>query len=160
MTENPKPKTGARAPVLAECLLLALASALLFLALVFEDFGQLAETDLSELPMGLIVRYFLAMGLGGAIAGYVLSNLFGRTGLLGWILAMIGGILVATFAGLLGSAIGLLPDLVSDGFQSSDILAVVAGALVLPLALIGWPILLPIWICLILLVHFLAKRRR
>ncbi|MEP1201132.1 hypothetical protein [Tateyamaria sp.] len=108
--------------------------------------------------MGLIVRYFMAMGLGGAVAGYALSNLFGRSGLLGWVLAAMGGILVATFAGLLGSAIGLLPDLLSDGFQTPDILAVSAGALVLPLALIGWPTLLPIWIGLIFLVHILAKR--
>ncbi len=158
MSENPKPRTSTRSPVLAESLLLAAASALLFLALVFEDFDQLRETDWSEQPMGLIVRYFVAMGLGGAVAGYALSNLFGRSGLLGWVLAAMGGILVATFAGLLGSAIGLLPDLVSNGFQTPDILAVSAGALVLPLALIGWPTLLPIWIGLIFLVHILAKR--
>ena len=160
MSENHQSGTGTRAPKLAASLLLAAASALLFLALIFDDFGHLSETDWSELPLVLIVRYFLAMGVGGAIAGYALSNLFGRTGLLGWVLALIGGILAATFAGLLGSAIGLLPDLLSDGFQSHDILAVTAGALVLPLAMIGWPVLIPIWVCLVFLVHLLAKRQR
>ena len=160
MPKNSETRTGAREPKLITSILLAAASALLFLALVFDDIGDLAGTDWSELPLGLIVRYLLAMAVGGAIAGYALSNLFGRTGLLGWVLALIGGILVATFAGLLGSAIGLLPDLLSDGFQTPDILAVGAGVLVLPLAMLGWPILIPVWVGLIFLVHLLARRQR
>ncbi len=141
-------------------LTLALASMLLFLALVFEDIGELAAADWSELPLGLIVRYAVAMGIGGAIAGYVLTGLFGRAGVIGWGLAMTGGVLVATFAGLLGSAIGLSPDLLSDGYQTRDIIAIGAGALVLPLAVIGWPVLLPVWIVLIARAHMLARKWR
>ncbi|WP_295314252.1 hypothetical protein [Roseobacter sp.] len=141
-------------------LTLALASMLLFLALVFEDVGELATVDWSELPLGLIVRYAVAMGIGGAIAGYILMGLFGRPGVIGWGLSMTGGILVATFAGLLGSAIGLSPDLLSDGYQTRDIVAIGAGALVLPLAVIGWPVLLPVWIVLIARAHMLARKRR
>ena len=141
-------------------IMLALASMLLFLALVFEDMGELAATDWSNLPLGLITRYFIAMGLGGALAGYILSGLFGRNGLLGWFLAIIGGVIAATFAGLIGSAIGLSPDLLSDGFQTRDVVAIGAGALVLPLALTGWPILLPIWLTLVSIAHIFARKRR
>ncbi|QJF51196.1 hypothetical protein [Roseobacter ponti] len=141
-------------------LTLALASMLLFLALVFEDIGELAAANWSELPLGLIVRYAVAMGIGGAVAGYVLAGLFGRQGITGWCLAMTAGVLVATFAGLLGSAIGLAPDLLSDGYQTRDIVAIGAGALVFPLAVIGWPVLLPVWIVLIARAHMLARRRR
>ena len=141
-------------------IVLALASMLLFISLVFEDMGELTDTDWANLPIGLITRYLIAMGLGGALAGYFLSGLFGRTGLLGWFLTMLGGVLAATFAGLLGSAIGLSPDLLSDGLQTRDIVAIGAGALVLPLALTGWPILLPIWISLLSTAHICARKRR
>ena len=160
MAKQFESRTDARRLKLIVSAGLAAASTLLFLALIFEDIGDLADSDWSNLPIGMIVRYIVAMGLGGAIAGYALSNLFGRPGLLGWALSLIGGVIAATFAGLLGSAIGLLPDLLSDGLQSRDIVAVGAGVLVLPLALIGWPVLLPIWAGLISLVHLLATRLR
>jgi hypothetical protein len=141
-------------------IVLALASMLLFVALVFQDMGALTDTDWSNLPFGLITRYLIAMGLGGALAGYILSGLFGRSGLLGWFSAMIGGVLVATFAGLIGSAIALAPDLLSDGLQTRDVVAIGSGAFVLPFALSGWPILLPIWIALISTAHILASKGR
>lgn len=139
---------------------LALASLALFLAMIFEDIGEFATADWSNLPIGLIVRYAVAMGLGGALAGYILAGWFGKSGIFGWLLAFVGGFLAATFAGIIGSAFGLAPDLLSDGFQASDILAIVAGALVLPLAVIGWPVLLPIWLALVGLAHVLAGKRR
>ncbi|AXI45237.1 hypothetical protein C1J03_03810 [Sulfitobacter sp. SK012] len=144
----------------AVTIVLALSSMLLFLALVFEDLGEIADADWSNLPIGLIVRYLIAMGLGGALAGHILSGLFGRTGFLGWLLAIFGGVVTATFAGMVGSAIGLAPDLFLDGFQTRDFVAIGAGALVFPLALIGWPVLLPIWTALVSTAHILARRRR
>lgn len=155
-TENASP-SGSNWAV---TIVLACASMLLFLALVFEDISELADTDWSDLPLGLITRYLIAMGLGGALAGYFLSGLFGKNGILGWLLAIVGGVVAATFAGLVGSAIGLSPDLLSDGFQTRDMVAIGAGALVFPLALIGWPILLPIWVALIFTAHILARKRR
>lgn len=155
-TENARP-SGRKWVV---TIVLAFASMLLFLALVFEDISELADTDWSDLPLGLITRYLIAMGLGGAFAGYFLSGLFGKNGFLGWFLAIFGGFVAATFAGLVGSAIGLSPDLLSDGFQTRDMVAIGAGLLVFPFALIGWPILLPIWIALISTAHILARKRR
>jgi len=78
----------------------------------------------------------------------------------GWFSAMIGGVLVATFAGLIGSAIALAPDLLSDGLQTRDVVAIGSGAFVLPFALSGWPLLLPIWIALISTAHILASKGR
>ena len=139
---------------------LALASLVLFLALVFDDIGELANADWSNLPLGLITRYAVAMALGGAVAGYALSGLFGKSGAPGWALALFAGFLVSTLSGVLGSAFGLAPDLLSDGYQTSDLLAIGAGALVLPLAMVGWPILLPIWLALVATAHVLAGKRR
>ena len=153
-------KAGANGHKSTVTIMLALASMLLFIALVFEDMGEFTDADWSNLPFGLITRYLIAMGLGGAFAGYILSGLFGRSGFLGWLFTIIGGVLVATFAGLIGSAIGLSPDLLSDGLQTRDVVAIGAGALVLPLALTGWPVLLPIWIALISTAHILARKRR
>jgi hypothetical protein len=157
---NKTRKTTGRATVRKPMVIcvLALASLALFLALVFEDFGELAAAEWSELPLGLIARYALAMGMGGALAGYVLYGMFGKSGILGWLVAIAGGVLVATFSGILGSAIGLAPDLLTDGFQARDAVAIAAGALVLPLALLGWPILVPIWGVLVALAHVVALR--
>lgn len=138
---------------------LALASMLLFLAMVFDDVSELTNASWSTLPIGLIARYLIAMGLGGAIAGHFLYGLFGRSGILGWFFAIAGGVVAATFAGLVGSAIGLSPDLLSDGFQSRDIIAISAGVLVLPFALIGWPVLMPIWVILIAAIHVFAVKK-
>ena len=97
------------------------------------------------------------MGLAGALVGYLLSGMFGKSGLKGWVLAWLGGLLVATIAGIVGSAVGLLPDLIAGGPRTGAIVAILAGALVLPLALIGWPILVLIWILLVSLAHITAR---
>lgn len=139
---------------------LSLASLLLFLVFDFEDIGQLEGVDWSNLPVGLIARYAIAMGLGGALAGYILSGFFGRFGFFGWLLAFVGGLLVATIAGVLGSAIGLAPDLLADGIQARDLIPIGAGALVLPLAVVEWPIVVVIWVALIFTAHLIARRSR
>lgn len=160
MENQAKESLGGDGRRLAVILLLAVASLLLFLALIFEDFGQFAAADWSQLPLGLITRYAISMGLAGAVVGYLLSGMFGKPGLPGWFLALLGGLFVSTLAGLLGSAIGLSPDLVSDGLQIGDFVAIGAGALVLPLAAIGWPFLIPLWLVLVLTAHLVARSRR
>lgn len=140
--------------------MMALSSALLLLVFVVEDFGDFATFMQSNAPWGLILRYLLAMAIAGAICGYLLAGMFGRQGLGGWLLVLLGAIVTATVAGMLGSLIGLLPDLLADGWQTRDLVAVGAGALVLPLAATGWAPLLAIWVALIAATHIWAKRLR
>ena len=137
--------------------ILALASMVLFLVLVFEDVRAFQDANWRQLPLALVARYAVAMGLAGALVGYLLSGMFGKSGLKGWVLAWLGGLLVATIAGIVGSAVGLLPDLIAGGPRTGAIVAILAGALVLPLALIGWPILVLIWILLVSLAHITAR---
>ncbi len=63
-------------------------------------------------------------------------------------------------AGLLGSAMGLLPDLLRDGWQSADIIPILFGLAVLPLAFVGKPLLLAGWLGLIALTHVWARQAR
>jgi len=140
--------------------LMALSSALLFIALVAEDMGELTGLTFATIPWGLFLRYLLGMALAGALCGAALSSLFGRPGFFGWILVFAAGIVTATIAGVLGSFFGLLPELLSDGWQSQDMVAIGAGALVLPLAAIGWTPLLAVWIALVGAAHFRAMRAR
>ena len=137
--------------------ILALASMVLFMVLVFEDVRAFQDADWHQLPLALVARYAVAMGLAGALVGYSLYGMFGKSGLKGWALALVGGFLVATIAGIVGSAVGLVPDLIADGPRTGAIIAIFAGALVLPLALIGWPLLLLIWIVLVSLAHIIAR---
>lgn len=158
MENQAKESVGGDGRRMTVTLLLAVASLLLFFALVFEDFGQFVASDWSQLPIGLITRYAISMGLAGAVVGYLLSGMFGKRGLIGWIVAVIGGLVVSTLSGLLGSTIGLAPDLLSDGLQTTDFVAIGAGALVLPLAAIGWPFLLPLWLVLVVSAHLVARK--
>ena len=63
-------------------------------------------------------------------------------------------------AGLLGSALGLLPDLLRDGWQMSDLVPILFGLAVLPLAFVGKPLLLVAWLGLIALTHVWARQAR
>jgi hypothetical protein len=154
---DPRPAPSPR-PVVAATL--AFASAFFFVVLLFEDFADLAGADLSRLPWGAVLRYVAAMALGGALAGALLAGLFGRRGWPGWLLAGLGGVVATTFAGVLGSLFGLLPDIVSDGWQRRDAVAIGSGALVLPFAAVGWPFLLVLWAALIARAHLRARRLR
>jgi hypothetical protein len=140
--------------------MMALSSALLFIVFLAEDFGGLMATLQAELPWGLVLRYLVAMAAGGALCGALLSGLFGRQGLGGWLLAGLGGIVTATIAGMLGSLLGLLPDLLADGWQTRDLVAVGAGALVLPLAATGWTPLLALWAAVVGGTHIRVRRLR
>ncbi len=152
---------------LVAALIMAIIGALLFSAFVMQDIRIHPELGPQDLPWGLIIRYGVAMTLGGALAGYLLCGTFGRGGaggwvlaLLGWVLALLGGIIAASLSGLLGSAFGLLPDMLSDGFSLSEAIQIGAGLLVLPFAADEEPILIPAVVALIAATHILCKRLR
>ena len=153
-------KTAAASPRVIASLAMAVTGTLFFLALVFEDVADLFDTPLSEIPWALILRYAIAMAIGGAVSGLVLAGLFGRSGLIGWLLAILGGLAATVIAGVLGSFFGLSPELLANGWQSSHFVAIASGALVLPLAWGGWPILIPIWAAMVLLTHAMVCRCR
>jgi len=140
--------------------MMALTGALFFFAFLLEDVPAGSDVDWTGLPWVLILRYILAMGIGGALAGLVLAGLFGRRGVSGWILALIAGIVATLFAGLLGSAVGLLPDLLADGWRINDLIPIAFGLLVIPLSFAGQPVLPAIWLVLILATHIWARRLR
>ncbi len=68
--------------------------------------------------------------------------------------------LAAVSSGIFGSLFGLLPDMLHDGFQLGDVIAIGFGALVLPLATVGHPWLLILWLILVVASHLWARRVR
>lgn len=141
-------------------LIMAVTGLLFFAAFVSQDIRVLPDVTWGELPWGLILRYALAMTFGGALAGFLFAGFFGRRGFLGWLLAIIGGVLSALVAGLFGSAIGLLPDLLADGYHTADLVRAGLGVLVIPLSLIEQPALILLLAGLVGLAHVMAKRAR
>jgi len=146
-----------RAVVIA---MMALTGAVFFFAFLYQDLAVLSLDQLGQAPWGLIVRYIVAMGLAGAVAGALFSGLFGRHGLPGWLLALLGGILATAVTGLLGSFFGLVPDLLTRGWGQTDFVAIGMGLLVVPLSFLDHPVFFPVWLVLILLTHWLTARRR
>lgn len=140
--------------------IMALMGAAFFYALLAEDMPNLDESQRVNLPWGLIALYICAMALGGAIAGLLFAGFFGRAGAMGWVRALIGGILVALVAGFIGSALGRVPQIVADGFTGETLVAIGFGFFVVPLAITGFPMLLAIWALLTLAAHVLCKRAR
>lgn len=144
----------------ATMIVMALTGLLFFAALVVQDIRLDQVSGPHERPWSLVLRYALSMTVGGALAGFVFAGLFGRRGLLGWILACLGGVLSALVCGFFGSAIGLLPDLLADGYQASDLIQAAAGILVVPFSLIEQPLLIPLLLGLVILAHVLSRRAR
>jgi hypothetical protein len=114
----------------------------------------------SDLPAGLVVRYIVAMGLGGGVAGWLLAGLFGRRGLAGWPLAILGGIVATTVSGLLGSAVAFLPDVLADGWDVVDVIPIVYGLAIVPLTFAARPTLFFVWLALIVATHLWARHAR
>ncbi|MGI1662130.1 hypothetical protein ACRDNQ_07810 [Palleronia sp. KMU-117] len=155
------PKSFTRASVRrVSALMMALVGVLIFTVLLVEDVGLVPQEATASLPWKLITQYAAAMAVGGAVAGALLSGLFGKRGVGGWLLAAVGGIVASTVAGLLGSAVGLLPSLLRDGFDMGDLIAVGFGAALAPIALIGNPLRLAVWVLLIALTHLWCQRIR
>ena len=140
--------------------MVALIGAGLFFVLLAGDLPGRESGEWDDLPTRLVVRYIVTMALGSAAAGWLLAGLFGRRGVGGWVLALAGAVATTMVAGLLGSAMGLLPDLLRDGLQSADIIPILFGLAVLPLAFVGNPLLLAGWLVLIALTHVWARQAR
>lgn len=156
-SSTPAAGSAARRVVAAS---MALVGALFVYFLIEEDVRNLSQVSWSDLDAGIVARYVAAMLIGGAVSGWLFAGLFGRGGAVGWVLVAIGGVLATLLAGLLGSAIGRLPDLLADGWNMSDLLAVGAGLLVPVLAIAGQTHVAFLWIALIVLAHLLARRAR
>jgi hypothetical protein len=146
-------------PRLVAALMMAVTGAGFFFIFLLQDVRG-GVVDWSTLPRGLVIRYVVAMGIGGGLAGWLLAGLFGRGGVLGWVLALVGGILATLFAGLLGSAAGLLPDVLADGWQTADLIPILYGIAVVPLTLFTRPFLLVVWLALIVVTHLWARQAR
>ncbi len=140
--------------------MMALTGAIFFVVFLLEDVVGRTGIAWANLPWGLIVRYVIAMIVGGAIAGWLAAGLFGRRGVTGWLLALLGGALATTAAGMLGSAVGLVPDLLADGWDMADLIPIGYGLVVLPLAFAGAPLLILVWGVLIAATHLWARRAR
>lgn len=140
--------------------MLALVSACVFGVFILQDIRALPDTSTATPPWGLILRYAVAMTTGGAVVGYLLSGLFGRSGIAGWALALLGGLIATSMSSLLGSAFGLLPDLAADGLSTTEIIEIAAGLLVLPLAASEQPVVLLFVIGMVLVTHSWCKRAR
>lgn len=141
-------------------LMMALLGALLFAAFALQDIRIHPEIPAGELPWDLILRYAVGMTLGGALAGVAFSGLFGRSGIGGWVLTLLSGVIAAAVSGLLGSAIGLLPDLSADGLTSGEIFQIVVGLLVLPFAIAEEPWLIAPIAALLVGTHLWCRAAR
>lgn len=114
----------------------------------------------ANLSAGLIARYVIAMAIGGALAGWLFASLFGRRGVLGWVLALLGGLFATMIAGLFGSAFAMLPDLVANGFSMGDLIGIGFGLAVLPLGIASQLFLAAGWLALVIIAQIWARRIR
>ncbi|WP_353474759.1 hypothetical protein PVT71_14415 [Salipiger sp. H15] len=146
-----------RSPRYITALMMALIGVLLISAFMAEDAAAKGDVAWADLPKGLMLRYMLAMAVGGALSGWLLSGMFGRRGLGGFVLGFAGAVIATLVAGLFGSAAGLLPDLLRDGWSSSDLIPILYGLAALPLAFAGQPLLFAGWMALMLLTHLWAR---
>ncbi|SDL87709.1 hypothetical protein [Aliiruegeria lutimaris] len=141
-------------------LMMALTGAMFLFFLLREDVQNFTALEWSDLPMALVLRYLVAMALGGALSGWLLAGFFGRAGVSGWALAGVGGVIATLLACLVGSAFGRLPELLADGWQLADLIPVMAGLLVPVFAMAGQPLIAAGWVVIVVLTHILAGRAR
>ncbi|WP_170482565.1 hypothetical protein [Ruegeria arenilitoris] len=156
----PNSGSNEKAPRLTSTIMMALIGAGLFLTFFSRDFPDGLQDDWVRENLGLVARYVIAMMLGGAVMGYLLASMFGRPGLGGWIWAVTGGLLAALVTGACGSLIGLLPDLLADGWQAQDLVSVLFGFLVLPIAAAEKFGSFLIWVIAIAVTHLLSRFER
>ncbi len=141
-------------------LMMALNGLFFFFAFTIQDLRASETLSARSLPQALVIRYILAMAVGGAVAGLLTAGMFGRGGFGGWFLALLAGIVASVFAGMFGSAFGTVPELLKDGWHGRDFVPILFGALILPLAAAVRPTLLIVWLVLVLLTHAWARKAR
>ncbi|PRY26468.1 hypothetical protein CLV78_101564 [Aliiruegeria haliotis] len=140
----------------------ALMMAIIAAAFVFTFLLEERPTDpgAAEGLTGFATTQVISQAFGGAIVGWLLAALFGRGGVPGWVLSVIGGTLATLLAGAVGGLIFSLPTMLSSGFEIQEAINIGIGALTVPLAAAGRPLVLVVWLVLILLTHIIAKRAR
>lgn len=141
--------------------IMMLMSALLFFwVFVAEETSGPSQLSFSDIPIARLFQYGIAMALGGVLAGYVLSGCFGRRGWLGWALALAGGVIASLIAGACGSALALVPEIVTRGWGGTDLVAMATGALIVPLSLVEYPVLAVLWLALVGIAHLWSRSSR
>ena len=100
-------------------------------------------------------------GLGGALAGYLLAGLFGRAGAGGWLLAILGTLVVVLLGGLFGGAFAALYGVVTGTTNlATDFIRIGLGAVTAPLAIADSPWLGPLWIAVGVAAHLTCRGMR
>jgi hypothetical protein len=97
---------------------------------------------------------------GGFVAGWALAGLFGRGGLPGWALSVLGMILVTVLGGVLGTLAETLPGLLRQGGLMAEIIKIGAGAAITPLAIASLPWLGAVWVGGLAAIHLAARAAR
>lgn len=139
------------------------AVALAALACLMAFFFLYADRNAAAGAEGLwafVTEVLLGHAAGGFVAGWLLAGLFGRRGVPGWGLALLGAVLASLLAGLVGGIIATLPALMSGTSMVSAAIRAGAGALVTPLAIAGAPWLGAVWLAGIAGLHLTARALR
>jgi hypothetical protein len=127
------------------------------LAFLYED--RAAAPDAEGL-WGFVTGTLVFHAAGGAIAGWALAGLFGRTGVAGWALSALGGALASLAAGVLGGAMAGLPALLGGGSAVAGAVRLATAGFVTPLAVAAQPWLGGVWLATILGLHVVTRRLR
>lgn len=149
-----------KTPRRAATFVMAVIGASLFLLFLSRELPEGLNDDWAKKNIGLVARYVIAMTIGGAAMGYLLAPMFGRAGIGGYIASILGAVLSTLIAGAFGSLIGLLPDLLADGWQSSDLVSILFGFAVLPLAAVENLGSSLVWLAMAVSAHYLSKSER
>ncbi|WP_428928541.1 hypothetical protein [Marinibacterium sp. SX1] len=140
--------------------MMALIGGAFFFGFLAEDMGRASDPGVENVGRGLVLRYIVAMAIGGALAGALCAGLFGHGGVTGWLRAVVGAVLASLLAGLIGSAIGQLPDMAADGLNMTEVISIGFGLVLIPLAMVGQPVMVAVWAALSVATHLMAHRVR
>lgn len=152
--------SGSRRARLIVAVMMAIAGAVFFYEFFRDDMANLSESAQADVSSALVIRYLVALAIGGAVAGAITAGLFGRNGVAGWAVAFLGAVLASLLTGLIGSAIGRFPDLIADGFGLNDVVAIGFGLVLIPLSMVDRPTLFAAWLVLMVATHLWARSAR
>lgn len=138
---------------------MAITGAAFFFEFLNDDLRN-AGISRAALNAPLALRYILAMAAGGALAGALLAGFFGRTGVIGGLWAGLGALIAVVLTGGIGSALALIPDILADGITTQHLISAGFGLVLIPLSMIGRPVMILLWLGLAVCAHLLALRAR
>lgn len=127
-------------------------------AFVLEDVVKGVNLPAAAARDTMLLASFHAAG--GAVAGYLLARLFGRRGAGGWLLSLLGAVLVTVIGGLLGGALAGVPALLLDSDRLAAAIRIAFGAVTVPLAVAEWAVTAVVWPVALVLSHLAAARAR